>query len=132
MELVLDVAHNPPAAAKLRENLELVYPGRRPVFVVALAGDKDYAHFLEHLLPLAHGFIFPVVDFGRADSQSGSVQPQVLAEEASRLMGSSEHIATCGPISEALELARGDAGPVVITGSFHTVGAALAELGIEP
>ena len=131
-ELVLDVAHNPPAAAKLRENLELVYPGMRPTFIVALAGDKDFSHFLEHLLPLAHGFIFPEVDFGRADTGSGAAQPEKLAAEAAKLSGSAKNIVACGPMAEALELARGADSPVVVTGSFHTVGAALVELGIEP
>ena len=131
-EIVLDVAHNPPAASVLRVNLERAYPGRRPTFVIALAGDKDHAHFLEHLLPLAHGFIFPVVDFGRAETRGGSVEPQTMAAMARELGGRDEHIRVCGPMAEALELAGECDGPVVVTGSFHTVGEAMAVLGIEP
>ncbi len=130
-ELVLEVAHNPAAAAKLRENIERVYPGRKVVFIVAMAGDKDYAYFLEHLLPVADGFIFPSVDFGRADTGSGEAAPAALAAAAEELAGGKLEIEICGNMAAAIELVHGRSRPVVITGSFHTVGAAMSELGIE-
>ncbi len=132
IELVLEVAHNPAAAAKLRENIERVWPGRKALFVVALAGDKDYAYFLESLLPVAGGFIFPEVDFGRADTGSGVVEPGILAAAADELSDCKLGCEICADMAAALQLARGHGGPVVVTGSFHTVGAAMNELGIEP
>ncbi len=131
-ELVLEVAHNPAAASSLRQNIERVYPGRKVLFVVALAGDKDYTYFLEHLLPVAGGFIFPAVDFGHGDTRSGAAVPEALAAVADELSGGELRVQVCESIGAALQLAHNDDRPVVITGSFHTVGAAMSELGIEP
>ena len=132
MELVLEVAHNPAAAARLHETIERIYPGRKVLFVVALAGDKDYTYFLEHLLPVAGGFIFPAVDFGHGDTRSGASAPETLADVADELSGGRLGVSICDGIGAALQMARGQNKPVVITGSFHTVGAAMSELGIEP
>jgi dihydrofolate synthase / folylpolyglutamate synthase len=131
-ELVLEVAHNPAAAVKLRENIELVYPGHRAIFVMALAGDKDYEYFLESLLPVAAGFVFPVVDFGRADTGSGAVEPDILAAAVSELSAGEMVSKVCSDMAAALQLVRDESGPVVICGSFHTVGEAMRELGLEP
>ncbi len=131
-ELVLEVAHNPAAASSLRQNIEQIYPGRKALFVVALAGDKDYTYFLEHLLPVAGGFIFPAVDFGHGDTRSGAAAPEILAAVADELSGGELKVQVCAGIAAALQLVRGEDRPVVITGSFHTVGAAMNELGIEP
>ena len=131
-ELVLDVAHNPPASAKLRENLELVFPHREVTVVSAMAGDKDFGNFLEHLLSVAGAFIFPCVDFGTADTQSGAAEPSRMASALEDLTGGRLAGEICAGMTEALELASEYSGPVVVCGSFHTVGAAMAELGIEP
>lgn len=132
VELVLDVAHNPPAAARLAEVYRRVYGGRRAVVVSALASDKDYRRFLRKLLKLTEVFIFPEVDFGRKDTPSVCRDPQELREfvessvpGARALAGESMEAA----LERAFALAQGK--PVVVTGSFHTVGAAIQVLGIK-
>jgi len=132
LELVLDVAHNPPAAAKLAGVYRRLYSSRKALAVVALATDKDYRNFLRHLGKIADRFIFPLVDFGRTDSRCGCEDPrklQLYVEE--NLPQAESYLAP--QMQSALELAaRLSAGrPVLLTGSFHTVGEAMRIIGIE-
>jgi len=131
-ELVLDVAHNPPAAAKLNRLFQRIYPSQRALVVTALAGDKDHAKFILHLLKMADRFIFPHVDFGRAESGSGSRDPENLKGLVKRY--SPQAAAHVSPdmkdaLEQAFRLAEGS--PVVVTGSFHTVGEAMRILNIK-
>lgn len=132
VELVLDVAHNPPAAARLAEIYHRVYGGRRAVVVAALASDKDYRKFLRKLLNQTELFIFPQVDFGRKDTPSGCRDP----EELRALIESSPagtRTLVAASMEQALEsafaLAKGN--PVIVTGSFHTVGEAMRVMDIK-
>lgn len=131
-ELVLDVAHNPPAAAKLSRLFRRIY-GLQPALVVtALAGDKDHARFIRHLLKMADRFIFPHVDFGRAESGSGGCDPEALKSLVKRYSPqAAAHVSPHmrGALEQAFRLAAGR--PVVVTGSFHTVGEAMRILKIE-
>jgi dihydrofolate synthase/folylpolyglutamate synthase len=131
-ELVLDVAHNPPASAKLSRLFRRIYPSQRALVVTALAGDKDHAKFILHLLKMADRFIFPHVDFGRAESGSGSRDPENLKGLVKRY--SPQAAAHVSPdmkdaLEQAFRLAAGS--PVVVTGSFHTVGEAMRILNIK-
>jgi dihydrofolate synthase/folylpolyglutamate synthase len=132
LELVLDVAHNPAAAAKMRSLYRRMYGSQPALAVTALAGDKDHAKFIRHLLKMADRFIFPHVDFGRAESGSGGRDPEnlkALVKRYSPLTAAhvSPHMEDA--LEQAFRLAAGR--PVVVTGSFHTVGEAMRILKIK-
>jgi len=126
LELVLDVAHNPAAAAELSSLYRRIYGSQHALVVTALAGDKDHAKFIRHLLKMADRFIFPHVDFGGAESGSGGRDPENLKDLIK--MYSPLAAAHVSPnmedaLEQAFRLAAGR--PVVVTGSFHTVGEAM-------
>ena len=75
---MLDVAHNPPAAARLAATWRQVFGSRRATVVVALAADKDSRRFLAVLRSVAARFILPEVDFGRSDNRSGAAGTAIL------------------------------------------------------
>ncbi|HUU26772.1 MAG TPA: folylpolyglutamate synthase/dihydrofolate synthase family protein [archaeon] len=131
-ELVLDVAHNPSAAARLVHVFRRLYGAGKAVAVVALAGDKDFARFLGHLLKIADLFIFPVVDFSLGDRRVSGVSPRKLRKYLREISKGTEVLDAAG-MKEALELAQKLSGgrPVLVTGSFRTVGEAMRVLGIK-
>jgi len=51
--IVLDGAHNPAGAAALRATLEMQFPGARPVFILGILEDKDWATMCERLVTKA-------------------------------------------------------------------------------
>ena len=131
-ELVLDVAHNPAAAQKLSRLFHKIYGPRPGLVVAALAEDKDHRKFIRHLLKMADRFIFPHVDFGRAESGSGGCDPETLKALVGKY--SPEAVARVSPcmedaLDQAFRLAAGR--PVMVTGSFHTVGEAMRILKVK-
>ncbi|MFH1024897.1 MAG: folylpolyglutamate synthase/dihydrofolate synthase family protein [Planctomycetota bacterium] len=120
--IILDVAHNVPAARNLRRVLEEEMGIRRAVFVVGISRDKDRAGVLREFAPLASSFIFPRRDHPRL-AAPGELLPFVRdlgipAEESSS-------------VEEAMSRARALASPegrVVVTGSFFIAGEARAIL----
>ena len=132
LELVLDVAHNPVAAAKMSGLYRKLYGSQPALAVTALAGDKDHAKFIRHLLKMADRFIFPHVDFGRAESGSGGRDPEKLKALVKRYSPlAAAHVSPHmeDALEQAFRLAAGR--PVVVTGSFHTVGEAMRVLKIK-
>jgi dihydrofolate synthase/folylpolyglutamate synthase len=118
----LDGAHNPAAAEALARALEGL--GMRPVMVIGVMGDKDVEGILAPLLPLAEGAIFASPGYGRS-------------APAERLLGSARALGyegeTAPTVREALEAALARGKPVLVTGSFFTIGEAKeALLGAAP
>lgn len=50
---ILDGAHNRDAADRLRETLELYFPGRRLIYIIGVLADKEYEYMASVLAPLA-------------------------------------------------------------------------------
>jgi dihydrofolate synthase/folylpolyglutamate synthase len=123
--IVLDVAHNPQAAASLAENLDAMGRFSRTFAVVGMLADKDIAGSLRALA-------------GRVDTWllSGLDAPRGAAAEILATAVAAEHLggdAECfsSPIKafqRALGLAKED-DRIVVFGSFHTVAAILREIG---
>ena len=123
-EWVLDVAHNPAAAACLAANLTA-----RPVagdthVVLGMLGDKDVEAFARALVPHAERWF--AADLSGVDRGLGD---RALA---ARLSGIADAM-PAGTVAEACARAdavavRGDR--VLVCGSFHTVGAALRLRGL--
>lgn len=114
--LIVDGAHNPPAAAALRRALDERYPGRAVHVVVGLSRDKD-----------AEGVLAPLVEAARSVTATRSEHPRALEAEAvsrvARRMGGIEHHVEATPAA-ALESALRRAGPddvVLGTGSIFLV-----------
>jgi len=129
---VLDVAHNPPAARRLAATWKQVFGTRRATVVAALAADKDARRFLAALQGVAARFILPEVDFGRSDNRSGAAGTEALENFIREQIGPME-VRTAPGMREALALA-GEyplEEPVLVTGSFRTVGEAMRELGLS-
>jgi dihydrofolate synthase / folylpolyglutamate synthase len=123
---ILDVAHNPAGVRSLVEALgEAPLPGPR-VGVVGVLADKDWPAMLRELSGVLDRVVLTVPDSAVASRRWDP-------NEAAGLLG--EKGVAIPRLDEALERARGLAGPggtVLVTGSFHTVGDALRELGRTP
>lgn len=126
-ELVLDVAHNPAAARKLAVVWRSVFGAQKATVVAGLAADKDHARFLAALAPLAARFILSAPDFGHADNRSGAADPEAMASALSRLDNGIQ-VRVASDIPGAIETAFGHSDPVLVTGSFRTVGEAMRGL----
>jgi dihydrofolate synthase/folylpolyglutamate synthase len=115
--LLFDVAHNVEKAAALRNALDQHFPGRRLVFVVAIAEEKDAAGMLAAWRGLPAHFIFTTFDV----SHRRSCYSRALANAAEQSGLASRAIDD--PV-DALGIARRVASAqdlVVVTGSTFLV-----------
>jgi dihydrofolate synthase/folylpolyglutamate synthase len=124
---IFDVAHNPDGARVLADTLRDCAPPRPRRALVGVLGDKDYLAMIASLAPQIDGFLFTVPataperrrwDLARLERELGTLPvPHDFEPDFAR----------------ALERVQGDAATVLVTGSFHTVGDALARLpGFAP
>ncbi len=125
--VVLDVAHNPHAAAALAHNLDAMgfYP--RTHAVMGAMTDKDLAGMFKRLMPLVDHWYFCDLPTPRAASSAELME----AWQAQQPMAAATACQSAGP-SEALALAISKADPtdrIVVFGSFFTVGGVL-QVGI--
>jgi len=123
--VILDVAHNPHAAARLRENLARLRGGRT-LAVCAMLADKDIAGVADTLADSVDAwFVAPL------PGPRGLTAQAMQAALRARLRAP---VQACASVDAALEQAREQAGPddkIVVFGSFLTVAAALAATGIR-
>lgn len=125
--LVLDVAHNPHAAAALALNLDQMgfYPRTHAVF--GAMRDKDLAAMLERIVPLVDHWYFTDLPVGRAARAEDL--SRVLAGVRARPPG--PVTTSCHPDpAAALRAAIERADPtdrILVFGSFYTVGGVLKE-----
>ena len=127
--LVLDVAHNPHAAATLLHNLDQMgfFPRTHAVF--GAMSDKDTTEILRKLAPLIDAWYFtdlPTPRAARADQLDAKWRALPRTAGAAMRATSSTH---SSPRS-ALDAALAEADPtdrIVIFGSFYTVGGILQE-----
>ena len=121
--IVLDVAHNPQAAAVLAQNLDAMGFFPRTYAVFGAMRDKDIAAVLAHLAPLVDAWYFcdlPTVRAATAAELAG------MAPAA----GHAVAIHQCATPSAALAAAMAGADPadrIVVFGSFYTVGGVLKD-----
>lgn len=120
IEWVLDVAHNPEAAAALAASLTRRPVGGRTLAVCGILADKDVAGVLEALRDRVDLWFAATTDGARGQSDSALA---ARAAEAGITM------VAAGTVSEAMRRAgqQATAGDrIVVFGSFHTVGPALS------
>ncbi|MCC6771013.1 MAG: bifunctional folylpolyglutamate synthase/dihydrofolate synthase, partial [Gemmatimonadaceae bacterium] len=123
---IFDVAHNPAGAATLVRTLTQVEPERPLVAVICVLIDKDWEGMLEVLAPAVTHFIL-------------TNAPTAPESRAWRLDEAQAFAAARGWSSEAipdfdraLSIATTRGATVLVTGSFHTVGDAMARLQVDP
>jgi len=120
IEWILDVAHNPPAAAALAANLAAMPASGRTLAVIGMLADKDAAGVGRELAPQLDGWVAVTLTGDRG------LTHEALAQRLEASLG--PPIASVDTVAQGLALARakvttGDR--VVALGSFHTVGPAL-------
>ena len=126
VEWILDIAHNEPAARVLAAHLEErpLLPGARTLAVVGVLADKDASGIGAALAPLIDEWIVCALPGARGGS---------AAQLAQRLAVAPQRLQLADSVERGCEIARAAARPgdrVVVFGSFHTVGPALAWLRI--
>jgi dihydrofolate synthase/folylpolyglutamate synthase len=123
---VFDVAHNPDGAAVLARTLAGVAPERPVVALLTVLADKDWRGMMRELAPAADRFVLthaPTAPASRAWH----------AEEALAFAREQGWDAVLEPdFDRALARASREGATVLVTGSFHTVGDAMARLQLSP
>jgi dihydrofolate synthase / folylpolyglutamate synthase len=123
---IFDVAHNADGARTLAATLASVQGDDSLTVFVCVLGDKDWRGMLQSLAPIATRFILtdaPTAPASRrwplaeAAAFAASLGPEVVAEP---------------DFDRALTLAETSAAATLVTGSFHTVGDAMARLQVSP
>ena len=117
-EVVLDVGHNPDAA----HELALIVAPLRPVLLFGAMADKNWREVLAHLVPVCSTVHLVPLDLPRAE------RPQAIAAAfPGAIAHPSYETAWRGALHEAAILDV----PVLVAGSFHTVGQAARLLWSE-
>jgi dihydrofolate synthase/folylpolyglutamate synthase len=122
VEWVLDVAHNPAAAARLAASLRRLREAARTFIVFAAMRDKDLAGVVQPFTAADGWFVAQA----SADRGATGEELRLLLES---LGVARVHVAA--DVAAACAAARAAARPrdrVVVYGSFHTVGAAMEAL----
>ncbi|MHB0948120.1 MAG: bifunctional folylpolyglutamate synthase/dihydrofolate synthase [Gemmatimonadaceae bacterium] len=119
---LFDVAHNADGAAVLARSLRAVFPARPVVAIVCILRDKEWPAMLRRLGGVVDHFVFtnaPTAPASRAWS---------LAEVAGFADAAGLSHEVIDDFDLALERAGDRGATVLVTGSFHTVGDAMARL----
>jgi dihydrofolate synthase/folylpolyglutamate synthase len=123
---IFDVAHNPAGAEVLASTLRLV-PAPSPVTaLVTVLADKDWRGMLAALAPVVDHFVLSVAPTAPA---SRLWNPEEAMAHA-RAAGWSAEVQP--DFDAALARAEATGATVLVTGSFHTVGDAMARLQVTP
>jgi len=122
---IIDGAHNPAAVHVLVQTWREVFGGQRATLVLAILSDKDFQGICEALAPISDSVLLPKIRSDRA------APPEELAQVFSTITPSLPYSITPS-LAEAFELARAKPNPILLTGSLHFAGEALAHLRGEP
>lgn len=123
---VFDVAHNPDGARALAAALPALAPERPVHALVTVLADKDWRGILAALGPAVDRLVLsvaPTAPVGRVWDP---------AEALAYAQGRGWPAEVVDDFDRALVRAGDGAGTVLVTGSFHTVGDAMARLQVDP
>ncbi|MEO8438986.1 MAG: folylpolyglutamate synthase/dihydrofolate synthase family protein [Spartobacteria bacterium] len=122
---IIDGAHNPAGARTLAATWQEIFGQKQATVLFAALQEKDVAAICVALAPIARRWLLPDIRSERA-----------LAPAALRLTIGQQlpkaPVAVFPSFDAALAEAREDAAPILITGSLHFAGEALAALSGEP
>ncbi len=122
---IIDGAHNPAGARVLAETWRGNFRASKATIILALLQDKDLIGIWSALKPIARRVILPHIRSERALSPA----------ELQTVIGRSSPEISCSvsrTFAAALDEARAEAAPLLITGSLHFAGEALAHLLGDP
>ena len=123
---IFDVAHNPDGARVLVRTLQATGATRPVVSLIAVLRDKDWKGMMEALAAVVDHFILTTAPTAPVDR----VWDPVEALAHARAHGWSSQIVA--GFDDALVRANAAGGTLLVTGSFHTVGDAMARLQVDP
>ena len=123
---IFDVAHNPDGAAVLAATVEAVRPPTPRAAVLCVLADKDWHGVMTALSPVVDLFI--LTDAPTAPASRAWDRESALA--FARDCGWNAMLES--DFDRALVRATDMASTVLVTGSFHTVGDAMARLNVDP
>jgi dihydrofolate synthase/folylpolyglutamate synthase len=121
--IVIDGAHNPAGAQVLAETWREQFGGERATVILAVLREKNVEGICRALAPISARFILPQIRAERA------LPPNELSPH---LSGLGLPCSVVSSFSDALESARANSEPILITGSLHFAGEALATLQGDP
>jgi dihydrofolate synthase/folylpolyglutamate synthase len=125
-KMIFDVAHNPAGARTIAETVRALNPPGPRVALVAVLADKDWRGIIRELAPVVDRFIFTNAPSAPAERKWDPAGAHAFAK-------SEGFKADLEPdIDVALERGDNDAGTLLVTGSFHTVGDAMSRLQVSP
>jgi dihydrofolate synthase/folylpolyglutamate synthase len=123
---IFDVAHNPDGAAVLAATVRAVGAPRPVAVLLTVLADKDWRGVMAALAPVVDLFVL-------------TNAPTAPASRAWRVAEAREHATAMGwtaiveeDFDDAISTASSLAATVLVTGSFHTVGDAMARLQVDP
>ena len=122
---IIDGAHNPAAARMLVETWREFFGVHKATLVLAVLSDKDLRGICEALAPISDYVFLPKIRSERA------APPDELAKVLSTITPLLPYSVTPS-IDEALAKAQMRPAPILITGSLHFAGEALAYLQGQP
>ena len=122
--IVIDGAHNPASARILAQTWREEFGDEHAIILLAILRDKNAAAIVDALRPIASKFLLPRIRSERA------LPPHDLASIFSFKTPSLPHSITPS-VAEAISAAQRTSERVLITGSLHFAGEALAFLGGE-
>jgi dihydrofolate synthase/folylpolyglutamate synthase len=120
---VIDGAHNPASARVLVETWREVFRDQRATLILAVLADKDIRGICEMFAPIVDLALLPTIRSERA------ADPQTLANVLVDLAINHE---VGADFAKTLEKARALPSAILITGSLHFAGEALAHLQGRP
>jgi dihydrofolate synthase/folylpolyglutamate synthase len=128
---IIDGAHNPSAARALAQTWREVFGDQKATLVLAVLADKDLRGICEALAPISDYIVLPRIRSERATAPGDLAK--IFSIITPSLPNASPARTSITPsVDEALMLARERPNPILITGSLHFAGEALAHLRGEP
>jgi dihydrofolate synthase/folylpolyglutamate synthase len=128
---IIDGGHNPAAAQILAETWRENFGDQRATLVLAILSDKDLLGICKALVPISDSVLLPKIRSERA------APPETLAKVFSTIAPSLQDASPArtsisSSIADAFDQAHAKPNPILITGSLHFAGEALAHLRGEP
>jgi dihydrofolate synthase/folylpolyglutamate synthase len=122
---IIDGAHNPSGAHVLAKTWREQFGDDRATIILAVLEEKDVTGICRALAPVAERFILPPIRSERA------LTPADTARVISSITPGLQHSITSS-VAEALASARATPERILITGSLHFAGEAIATLNGNP
>jgi dihydrofolate synthase/folylpolyglutamate synthase len=120
---VIDGAHNPAAARILAETWREIFGDERATVILAILSDKDLRKICETLAPIAEFILLPKI---RTERATDPIELQKIFVD----LGCKSEI--CPSFADAFGNAQKRSVPILVTGSLHFAGEALAHLQGKP